>query len=137
MCKSCKYSSHNFIFPLKVSHLLLFFSPLCLTLSWRLSLFPLHPFTVLWFSVDISFPQLGEENFLYFPRGTVPHLILNSRKPYWNKLVFDRMNKKTFVFLSFSRNWGLRNIEKWCYFYFILIVSFSEEMAHTHRKSNL
>lgn len=127
MFKLHKYSSHDFIFPLNESCLL----P---SLTWSLphallpvlkSSFASFPFFhSLCQYAHFLFPSEVRKTFpLCSPLGTVPHLILNSRKPYWNKLVFDRMNKKTFVFLSFSRNWGLRNIEKWCYFYFILIVS--------------
>lgn len=98
-------------------------SPLGLPLRLDVFLLPLSVLSRA-FGSEFPFPQWGRKTFpLDCPLETVPHLILNSRKPYGNKLVFDSMNKKTFVFLSFSRNLGLRNTEKWCYFYLILTVS--------------
>lgn len=94
-------------------------------LSWIFLHSPFHSLKVLWFNIHISFSPVrwGKLSLSIAHWGPCLIWYWTPGKPYWNKLVIDRRNKKTFVFVSFSRNWDLRNIEKWCYFYFILRVS--------------
>lgn len=124
--KSCKYHGLNFIFPSKASFFIVFLrlvSPSHHTLYHESSSIPLSILSKSFGSIFIfPFPQWGEEN-------------VASLSPTGDRASFDTelqenhtetgnwRNKKTFVFLSFSRNGDFRNIEKWCYFYFILRVS--------------